>query len=121
MKVKHLIQQLKNLNPETEIVSWDGLVSDIMQNENELVELTLYKLKFEWYVKLCNVEDGISEMDDERLVYLKKMYRKHYHYEYDPEAHNSRTRHMYNTKKVCMVNPKASGKKSTCRAFTLEY
>ena len=59
------------MNPESEIVSWNGLVSDIMQNENELVEITLYKLKFEWYVKL--------------------------------------------------VNPKASGKKSTCRAFTLEY
>lgn len=56
MKVKHLIQQLENMNPEAEIVSWNGLVSDIMQNENELVELTLYKLKFEWYVKLCKSE-----------------------------------------------------------------
>lgn len=121
MKVKHIIKQLENLNPETEIVSWNGLVSDIMQNENELVELTLYKLKFEWYVKFCNLEDGVSEMDDERLAHLKKMYRKHYRYEYDPEAHNSETRHMYNTKKVYMVNPKASGKKSTCHAFTLEY
>lgn len=44
------------MNPESEIVSWNGLVSDIMQNENELVEITLYKLKFEWYVKLCKSE-----------------------------------------------------------------
>ena len=49
-------RQLEKMNPESEIVSWNGLVSDIMQNENELVEITLYKLKFEWYVKLCKSE-----------------------------------------------------------------
>lgn len=124
MRKNQLIEILKNIKGNPEIMIWNGLVEDVQPIAKEVVECKLYKLSFEGYKERVNLQRVYREnlpelLDDE----LKALYKKHkigqyeaFNY-YAPDDNDK----AYNKKTVFVLEPKVTGKTHFDRLGTITY
>lgn len=124
MRKNQLIEILKNIKGNPEIMIWNGLVEDLQPIGKEVVECKLYKLSFEGYKERVNLQRVYREnlpelLDDE----LKALYKKHkigqyeaFNY-YAPDDNDK----AYNKKTVFVLEPKVTGKTHIDRLGTITY
>lgn len=124
MRKNQLIEILKNIKGNPEIMIWNGLVEDMQPIAKEVVECKLYKLSFEGYKERVNLQRVYREnlpelLDDE----LKALYKKHkigqyeaFNY-YAPDDNDK----AYNKKTVFVLEPKVTGKTHFDRLGTITY
>lgn len=113
MRKNQLIEILKNIKGNPEIMVWNGIVEDVQPIAKEVVQCKLYKLSFEGYKERVNLQRVYREnlpelLDDE----LKALYKKHKIGQYEafnyyPPDENDKA---YNKKTVFVLEPKVTGK-----------
>ena len=124
MRKNQLIEILKNIKGNPEIMIWNGLVEDVQTIGKEILECKLYKLSFEGYKERVNLQrvyrENLPELSDEEL---KLLYKKHkvgqyeaYSY-YAPDDNDK----AYNKKTVFVLEPKLTGKTHFDRLGTITY
>jgi len=120
-QLKKLLEQYPDSMP---VMVWNGFVSDV-QPTRRVIPSNMYKMKFEDYVRYCNLEDGLSpnaELTPERLDYLKKCHRKYHSYELD-EAVDSDPVYatQFNKKKILVLEPGKAGNTTFDRIGEMKY
>lgn len=124
MRKNQLIEILKNIKGNPEVMIWNGIVEDLQPISKEVVECKLYKLSFEGYKERVNLQRVYREnlpelLDDE----LKALYKKHKIGQYDafnyyaPDDNDK----AYNKKTVFVLEPKVTGKTHFDRLGTIAY
>lgn len=77
MLKNQLIEILKNIKGNPEIMIWNGIVEDVQPIAKEVVECKLYKMSFEGYKERVNLQrvlkDNLPELPDDEL---KTLYKK---------------------------------------------
>ena len=124
MRKNQLIEILKNIKGNPEIMIWNGIVEDVQPIGKEVVECRLFKLSFEGYKERVNLQRVYREnlpelLDDE----LKALYKKHkigqyeaFNY-YAPDDNDK----AYNKKTVFVLEPKVTGKTHFDRLGAITY
>ena len=124
MRKNQLIEILKNIKGNPEIMIWNGLVEDVQPIGKEVVECKLYKLSFEGYKERVNLQRVYREnlpelLDDElKVLYKKHKIGQYEAFNYYPPDDNDKA---YNKKTVFVLEPKATGKTHFDRLGTIEY
>ena len=124
MRKNQLIEILKNIKGNPEIMIWNGLVEDVQPIGKEVVECKLFKLSFEGYKERVNLQrvlrDNLPELPDDEL---KVLYKRHkigqyeaFNY-YAPDDNDK----AYNKKTVFVLEPKVTGKTHFDRLGTITY
>lgn len=124
MRKNQLIEILKNIKGNPEIMIWNGIVEDVQPIAKEVVECKLYKMSFEGYKERVNLQrvlkDNLPELLDDEL---KALYKKHKIGQYEafnyyPPDDNDKA---YNKKTVFVLEPKVTGKTHFDRLGTITY
>lgn len=129
MKVKDLIQQLQQLPQNQEIMIWNGYVGDVMPINPLVVRTELVKLEFEEYVQRCFIEEVIHYGRDKNVVFteeeiseLRQSYKEHYSFEMNQYVTEEDIKSgRYRCKKICVLQPKPTGKKMFDRLGEVSY
>ena len=124
MRKNQLIEILKNIKGNPEIMIWNGLVEDVQPIGKEVVECKLYKLSFECYKERVNLQrvyqDNLPELSDDelKLLYKKHKVGQYEAYNYYPPDDNDKA---YDKKTVFVLEPKVTGKTHFDRLGTIAY
>ena len=124
MRKNQLIEMLQNIKGNPEIHVWNGFVEDYQPINKELVEVDLHKLSFTGYKERVNIQrkvkDNLEPLSDEEL---KALYKKHnigqwelFSY-YPPDKEDK----GYNKKRVYLIEPKRTGKRTFDRLGDISY
>ncbi len=124
MRKNQLIEILKNIKGNPEIMIWNGIVEDVQPIGKEVVECKLFKLSFEGYKERVNLQrvyrENLPELPDDKL---KVLYKKHkigqyeaFNY-YAPDDDDK----AYNKKTVFVLEPKVTGKTHFDRLGAITY
>lgn len=117
MRKNQLIEILKSIKGNPEIMLWNGLVEDIQPIEKEILECKLYKLSFEGYKERVNLQrvyqDNLPELSDDelKLLYKKHKVGQYEAYNYYPPDDNDKA---YD-KKDCFCTGAKSNRKNALR------
>lgn len=128
MKVKDLIKLLEGLPQNSDITVWNGLVGDIMPI-GDVIRTEVVRMSFDYYVSTCFLEEVVREGRDENDLYteneiaeLKKSHKKYHTYELNQYVSDDDIKSgRYDSKKVCILEPKLTGKKSFDRLGEISY
>ena len=123
MRKNQLIEILKSIKGNPEIMIWNGLVEDVQPIGKEIVECKLFKLSFEGYKERVNLQrvlkDNLPELPDDEL---KALYKKHkigqyesFNY-YAPDDNDK----AYN-KRLCMLLSQKYQEKHTSIDWALSH
>ena len=124
MRKNQLIEILKNIKGNPEIMIWNGIVEDMQPIAKGVVECKLYKMSFEGYKERVNLQrvlkDNLPELPDDEL---KALYKKHKIGQYEafnyyPPDDNDKA---YNKKTVFVLEPKVTEKTHFDRLGTITY
>lgn len=80
MKKSKLIEMLNAIDGNPEIKLWNGFVGDWVDIDTKLVPHTLVRMKQEYWLESCRIQDAVKrkdwtyQMPAEKLAYLKKQY-----------------------------------------------
>lgn len=128
MKVKDLITLLEGLPKNAEITVWNGLVGDVMPI-GKVVRTEMVRMSFDYYVSTCFLEDVIRNGRDKDVPYteeeiseLKASHKKYYTYELNQYVSDEDIKSgRYDAKKVCVLEPKLTGKRTCDRLGEISY
>lgn len=124
MRKNQLIEILKNIKGNPEIMVWNGFVEDYQSISKQLIESKVYKLSFEGYKERVNLErvvrDNLPPLPEDELKVLYKRHKigQYEAYNYYPPDDNDKA---YNKKTVYVIEPKATGKTHFDRLGTITY
>ena len=124
MRKNQLIEILKNIKGNPEIMIWNGIVEDVQPIAKEVVECKLYKLSFEGYKEKVNLQrvymENLPELLDDELKALYKRHKigQYEAFNYYPPDENDKA---YNKKTVFVLEPKVTGKTHFDRLGTITY
>lgn len=127
MKKNDLIKKLQSLKGNPDILLWNGMVCDYM-HVGQMVEVYLFKMTLSYYLECCrmeqclNLNDANYQHSEQRIEYLKKMYKKVISWEESEYITLEDVRAgKYTVKKAFMVDAKLRGKISMDRAGSTVY
>lgn len=124
VRKNQLIEILKSIKGNPEVMIWNGLVEDMQPIEKEILECKLFKLSFEGYKERVNMQrahkDNLPELPDDelKLLYKKHKVGQYEVFNYYPPDDNDKA---YNKKTVFVLEPKATGKTHFDRFSTITY
>lgn len=124
MRKNQLIEILKNIKGNPEIMIWNGIVEDVQPIAKEVVECKLYKLSFEGYKERVNLQrvyrENLPELLDDELKALYKRHKigQYEAFNYYPPDDNDKA---YNKKTVFVLEPKVTGKTHFDRLGAITY
>lgn len=129
MKVKDLIYYLQQLPQNQEIMIWNGYVGDVMPINSSVVRTELVKLDFDEYLQRCFAEEVVREgrdkninFSEEEISELRRSYKEHYSFELNQYVTDEDIKSgRYKCKKICVLQPKLTGKKMFDRLGEVSY
>ena len=124
MRKNQLIEILKNIKGNPEIMVWNGFVEDYQSISKQLIESKVYKLSFEGYKERINLErvvrDNLPPLPEYELKVLYKRHKigQYEAFNYYPPDDNDKA---YDKKTVFVLEPKTTGKTHFDRLGTITY